>query len=320
MYNILVIGGAGFIGTNLNNYLSNKKFVKSILIIDNLSSTKKLLLKLDLKKSTLIKKDISDLINNKKLFKKIDIIVHLAANPDISLASTHPKIDFDKGTKITQDVIEIARKNNIKKIIFSSGSGVYGMQGSKSLKENFSPLEPISTYGASKLASEALLHSYSYLFNINSIIFRFGNVVGRYQTHGVMYDMLHKIKNNPYSVEVLGDGNQNKPYIHVDEVVQAISYFIKNPKNINKAITYNLAPKNTITVRKILSLIDIEAKKKFKDLKIKYNFQNSKYGWLGDVPILKLNCNKFSKEVYKFESDSIISAKKAIKELIAEIL
>lgn len=319
MINVLIVGGAGFIGVNLNNYLSNQKFINSILIVDNLSSTDKLLSKINFKKTKLFKRDISDFVNNKKLFKNIDIIIHLAANPDISLASTQPKIDFDKGTKITQDVIEIARKNEIKKLIFSSGSGVYGMQGSKFLKENFSPLQPISTYGASKLASEALLSAYSYLFNIDSIIFRFGNVVGRYQTHGVMYDMLYKIKKNPNNVEVLGNGMQKKPYIHVDEVVEAISFFIKKPKQINKLNIYNLAPKNTITVKKILSIIVKEIKNK-KNFKIKFKFQKSKYGWLGDVPVLKLDCKKFNAEVYKFSSNSIESAKKAVKELVNEIL
>src|SRR5262249_54403663 len=147
---------------------------------------------------------------------------HLASNPDIAKAATDPDIDFREGTDLTRRVVEAMRCTGAKKILYASGSGVYGDLGETDAHEDYGPLIPVSTYGASKLAGEVLIASYAYMFDIVGRAFRFGNVVGPRQTHGVGFDFLRFLLHEPRRLRILGDGTQSKSYIHVDDVVNAV--------------------------------------------------------------------------------------------------
>ena len=117
-----------------------------------------------------------------------DVVIHLASNPDIARAATEPTVDFWQGTALTQSVLEAMRTTSAKRILYASGSGVYGDLGAHEAAEDHGPLVPASTYGASKLAGEALIASYAAMFGVTGCAFRFGNVVGPRQTHGVGFD------------------------------------------------------------------------------------------------------------------------------------
>ena len=217
MKKIIVTGGAGFIGSHLCERLV--KAGSSVRVFDNFSSGnrnhEKILRAAGVE---VIEGDLSDKDAVLRACENRDTVFHLAANPDISKAVSFPEIDFFQGTVLAQNVFEAARRVGISKIVYFSGSGVYGEHGSVVLAENHGPMRPISTYGASKLGCEALLCSYSHMFGIKSVAFRFANVVGGRQTHGVGFDFLRRLKKDPTKLVILGDGSQSKSYIHVVDV------------------------------------------------------------------------------------------------------
>ena len=181
-----------------------------------------------------------------------DVVIHLASNPDIARAATEPTIDFSQGTALTQSVLEAMRTTSAKRILYASGSGVYGDLGTHEASEDHGPLIPVSTYGASKLAGEALIASYAAMFGLSGCAFRFGNVVGPRQTHGVGFDFARALLraiaagDQPLSLRVLGDGSQSKSYIHVDDVVRAV--LAAHAGTAAPFAAYNVATGDYITV------------------------------------------------------------------------
>src|SRR3989338_1640656 len=191
----LIVGGAGFIGSYIVDHLLSSNVATKVTVYDNFSSGKHWHLQSSIndKRLSVIARDIYDL----EIFDSAsgaDITILLAANPDIAKAVTETDIDFKQGTALTQIVLEAMRKGGCQKLLYTSGSGVYGDAGVSWIKEDFSPMEPVSTYGASKLACEALISSYCHMFDFQASCFRFGNVVGGRQTHGVAYDFIRKLK------------------------------------------------------------------------------------------------------------------------------
>jgi UDP-glucose 4-epimerase len=286
--NLFISGGAGFIGSNLVNTIVKDKSIKKITVYDNFSSGKKWFLKKN-KKIVIVKGDIK---NKKKLslaIKDSNLIYHFAANPDIAAAVKNPDIDFVEGTVLLRNVLEAMRLNNIKKIIFASGSGVYGDLKNKYLFEDKTVTRPISTYGASKLYCESLISSYVNLVGFKGISFRFANVVGDNSTHGVCYDFVKKIYQNKNKIHILGNGKQSKSYLHVTDVVNALIK-VKDIKNYEHRI-FNLSTIDFISVNKILKL----TLKEFNLKNIKCVYTGGNKGWKGDVPIVRINDKKFRK-------------------------
>lgn len=286
-YNIFIVGGAGFIGSNVANFFSNLKNVKKIIIYDNFSSGRKWFLKKS-KKFLIIDRDIKDYNSLKKSMKICNFVFHFAANPDLAASVNNPDIDFQEGTVLFRNVIQAMKENNIKNIIYASGSGVYGDKQNKILFEDKTVTQPISTYGSSKLYCENLISSYSNLYDFTGISFRFANVVGENATHGVCYDFVRKIFQNNKQIKILGNGKQSKSYIHVSDVVLAIYKSFKKMKSPGHSV-YNLSTKDNITVDRILNII----LKIMKIKKIKKIYTGSKRGWKGDVPIVRINDSKF---------------------------
>jgi len=308
--NLFVSGGAGFIGSNLVNEVLKLKKIKKIVIYDNFSSGKKWFLKKS-KKIKIIKADLKDRKTLNKSIKKADLVYHFAANPDIAAAVKNPDIDFVEGTILLRNVLEAMRKNNIKKIIFASGSGVYGDKKKKSLIEDKTITNPISTYGASKLYCENLIASYSNLIGISGISFRFANVSGDNSTHGVCYDFVKKLFRNKKEISILGNGKQSKSYLHVFDVVSALIK-VKDFKFINHQV-YNLSTRDYISVNEILKL----TLKAFKIDNIKKKYTGGSRGWRGDVPIVRINDSKFRKFGWSSKNSSRETIIKTIKFLIA---
>jgi UDP-glucose 4-epimerase len=246
-----------------------------------------------------------DLLNKKQLnnaTKKIDLLFHLAANSDISLAIKNPLIDFN-GTLITSNLLECCRINKVKKIIYTSGSGIYGENKITNKEDNIKDIKPISFYGASKLACESLMSAYSHMYNMNISVFRMANIIGKYSTHGVIFDFLRKLKKNSNKLVILGNGKQNKSYLHVDDLINAFFHVLKKQKK--KYQVFNVSTDELITVTNISKIIFKIIKK---NPKIIYTGGN--VGWKGDVAYVKLSNKKIkslgwtysyktSKAVYK---------------------
>ena len=308
----LVVGGGGFIGSYVVAKLINEKSVSEVVVYDNFCSGKKWHLKefVNYKKLKLVEKDFyEDEIF--KFSKDIDVTIMLAANADIAAATTDPQIDFTQGTHLVQIVLEAMRKEGCKKLLYASGSGVYGETGYEFVKEDFSPMEPISTYGASKLGCEALICSYCHMFDMQASAFRFGNVVGGKQTHGVAFDFMRRLKIDPSQLEILGDGMQSKPYIHVNDVVSAMFIALDNQKT--KYDVYNVAPKDPASVNEIADIVLEQMNIKKSDCEYRYTGGNR--GWKGDVPIVRLDTNKISSIGWKSSMDSIEAIKKSVGEM-----
>jgi UDP-glucose 4-epimerase len=242
-----------------------------------------------------------------------DVVFHLASNADIAKAAEEPSIDFVNGTCLTHFVLEAMRKNSIKKIIYTSGSGVYGEVPPFPIPEDYEKTIPISTYGAQKLASEALISAYSFMFDITGIVFRFANVVGPRQTHGVAYDFLRRLSRDSSCMRILGDGTQSKPYIYVDDVVNA--FLLANDKYKLGYHYFNVASDDALTVNQIADLAC--EKMNLKD--VRYDYTGGSRGWRADVPFYRLNTSKIKKMGWLPSLNSREAVSKAMESMILDI-
>lgn len=315
MKKYLIVGGAGFIGSHVVRLLLQDDSNK-VAIFDNFSSGKMHHLETvkDNKNLKIIKADIKDIETLKKAMEGIDVVYHFASNPDISKAVTHPDIDFWEGTYLTNNVLEAMRINNVINLIYSSGSGVYGDAGYNEADEDYSPMLPISTYGASKLACEALISAYCFMFDMNAGVFRFANVVGPNQTHGVGFDFIRKLQNNNKILEILGDGRQSKSYIYVNDIILALRMIEQN--YLKGYVYFNVATKDYITVKDIADIVvDVM------DLKnVEYKFTGGDRGWKGDVPVVRINSEKIRKLGWQNRYSSKESIYESVKSMYKDAL
>jgi UDP-glucose 4-epimerase len=282
-----IVGGAGFIGGHLTERLLAAPAVTRVVVYDNFSSGREWHLdavKRDLRLE-IVREDVEDFPRLVRALSNCNTVVHLASNPDIARAMTDPRIDFEAGTLLTQNVVEAMRQAGCARILYASGSGVYGDLGEAVVDEDHGPLVPISTYGASKLAGEALISSYTAMFGLTGCAFRFGNVVGPRQTHGVGYDFVLRLLNTEGTLRILGDGLQSKPYIYVEDVIEAV--LLANDRCAKTYEVFNVAPIDHITVREIA---DIAVEVVFDNRRsVKYEYTGGRVGWRGDVPVVRMS-------------------------------
>jgi len=229
--------------------------------------------------------DVKDLAALERVMTEHDVVIHLASNPDIARAATEPDIDFREGTFLTQQVVEAMRRAGVPRLLYASGSGVYGDLADYEAEEDYGPLVPVSTYGASKLAGEAVIASYCAMFGLTACAFRFGNVVGPRQTHGVGFDFIKRLRVQPDCLRVLGDGSQSKSYIHVEDVIEAV--LLAHQQTAKNFEVYNVATGDYITVTEIAKLAIEVAGLPEQDVRIEY--AGGDRGWKGDVPVVRLN-------------------------------
>src|SRR5580704_17356633 len=215
--NVCIVGGAGFIGAHFVDRLLGDEQIERICVFENFSSGREWHLSSHEgdRRLVIVRDDVRNLMALVEAMAGSETVIHLASNPDISLAATEPAVDFDQGTLLTHHVVEAMRRAEVRRILYASGSGVYGDLGEWEPDEDHGPLVPVSTYGASKLAGEALISSYCYMFDLRGCVFRFGNVVGRRQTHGIGFDFVRRLRKDPTRLRILGDGQQSKSYVHV---------------------------------------------------------------------------------------------------------
>lgn len=309
---IFITGGLGFIGGNLIKYLTSIGYNNEIVIYDNNSINNTPIIELCSSMSNI---DIvyADLLEYEKIVSCIggsDIVFHLAANSDISKGVFNPDIDFKNTVVATQNLLQAMLKTDVKTIVFSSGSGVYGNISDKFIEENFGPLTPVSHYGASKLCAESMIASFVFMHNFNGYIFRFANVVGDGQTHGVAYDFIRKLKQSPNTLTVLGNGSQRKSYIHIKDILAGIFTVLEK---VNQPISYhNIATEDLITVREIADIVVAEMN--LIEATIEYGTTN--YGWQGDVPIIMLE----SKRIRNLGWSNLYTSQQAIVSSVKSML
>ena len=319
--NVVVTGGAGFIGSHLVDYLVNK--YGRVIVIDNLSSGRLENIRrhidegsvefhrIDLKRSE--PKELVDIIRGST------IIYHLAANPEVRVSVTHPRIHFEENVLATFNLLEACRLAKIKLLVFTSSSTVYGDAKKLPTPEDYSPLLPISVYGASKLACENLIITYSMLYGFKSLILRLANIVGPRQTHGVIIDFINKLKRNPEVLEILGDGTQKKSYLYIDDLLRAIEITVNYIIESNASFeVFNVGNKDWITVNEIADIVTRELG--LTNVKYVYRLATKDgRGWVGDVKFMLLDISKLMKlgwrPIYSSKEAIRLTTKHLIKEL-----
>ena len=312
-----VTGGAGFIGSHLVSQLLKSERAERVVVYDNFTSGQRSYLQFltSDRRLSVIEADLKDAGRVREAMDGCDTIFHLAANPDIAKAITQPDIDFWEGTYLTQNVLEAMRQTEAARIFYTSGSGVYGENPAVDFPESYGPCIPISTYGASKLASESLIAAYCHLFDLVARVFRFANVVGPRQTHGVGYDFIRRLKSDSTALRILGDGTQKKSYIHVDDVLEAI--FLVAATAIKSYEVLNVATDDYVTVRQIADLAVTIAG--LRPDEVRYDFTGGDRGWKGDVPIVRFDCSKIKKLGWRNRRSSAEALGDAMEDMRREI-
>ena len=283
-------GGAGFIGSHFTDRLLADPSTEAVTLYDNFSSGREWHYAHHAhdKRLNVVRGDLNDLPALTYAMRGHHTVIHLASNPDIARAATEPDIDFREGTALTQNVLEAMRVTTTPRLLYASGSGVYGELGEIEAQEDHGPLLPVSTYVASKLAGEALIGSYCAMFGMSANAFRFGNVVGPRQTHGVGFDFMGRLYDDPSCLRILGDGTQSKSYIHVQDVINAV--LTAHQKTARPFQVYNVATGDYITVTEIAELaVEVAG---LAPGSVRFDYTGGDRGWKGDVPVVRLNTDR----------------------------
>lgn len=314
---VLVTGGAGFIGSHLVAHLVTKGY--DVIVIDNLSSGNYEYIRsyVDEGDVTYLRADLKE-FNDTLLsaFKDVDVVYHLAANPEVRISTTEPRIHFNENVLATFNVLEACRLCKVKMMVFTSSSTVYGDAKVIPTPENYTPLEPISVYGACKLASENMMITYSKLYGIKGIILRLANIVGPRQSHGVIVDFIRKLRRNPTTLEVLGDGTQKKSYLHVIDLLEALDTIVEYViTSTNSYEVFNVGNEDWIEVNEIAKIV--VSKFGLTNTRVYHVMATSDgRGWVGDVKYMLLDITRLHSIGWKPRMNSRKAIERAVEELI----
>lgn len=314
---VIIVGGAGFIGSHFTDALLADPATQRVTLYDNFSSGRDWHFAEHARDPRLevVRADANDLGTLEPAMADHDLVIHLASNPDIAAAMRDPAIDFDEGTLITHHVVEAMRRTGVRRIAYASGSGVYGDLGELEADEDHGPLIPVSTYGASKLAGEALISAYAHMFDRRGFAFRFGNVVGRRQTHGVGFDFVRRLREDPSHLSVLGDGSQSKSYILATDVVAAVLGVVDRGPTA-PFTPFNVATGDYITVREIAELA-LEVLGLDGTTRVEYG--SSDRGWKGDVPIVRLSTERIRATGWSPSAGSLEALRRSMQAMLADL-
>ena len=262
-----------------------------------------------------VKGDIRDPELVKKAVEGVDVVFHLAANPEVRIGSQSPELLYETNVLITYNLLNAMNDPEVKFLVFTSSSTVYGDASVIPTPEDYAPLEPISVYGGAKLAAEALISGYAHTFGFRALIFRLANIIGERSNHGVIYDFINKLRRNPEELEILGDGTQRKSYLHVSDTVEGMLHIFEHFKGENKTVDfYNLGNDDWITVREIAEIVSGEM-----GLKPKFRFTggvDGGRGWKGDVKFMRLSIEKARKTGWRPRLNSYEAVRRTVKGLL----
>lgn len=307
----LVVGGAGFIGSHLVDRLVSRG---PVTLFDNLSVGKRefVATHLDSGAARLVVGELLDLDQVCEVVKGHDAVFHLAANPEARWGLDNPRLDLEQGTIATWNVLEAMRRGGVKTIVFSSSGTVYGDTAAVCAEGDLGHL-PISLYGASKLAGEALISAFVECFGLRGLIYRFGNVVGPRGTHGAALDFFKKLQKTPEELEVLGDGAQAKPYVFVTDCVDGILFGLDHTKG--PLDVFNIAPPDFTSVRRIAELC--VAASPYPGARIRYT--GGERGWPGDVPQSRIAPDRLAELGWRVSRTSDEAVREAVGALAREV-
>ncbi len=305
-----VVGGAGFIGSHLVERLLERG---PVTVFDDLSIGKREFLAGALASGqvTLVEGDAKDLDALLAAMPGHDLVCHLAANPEARWGLENTRLDLEQGTIATYNVLEAMRRTGVPRLLFSSSGTVYG-ETDKTAAEGDLGL-PISLYGASKVAGEALISAFVECFELRALICRFGNVVGPRGTHGAALDFLKKLRDSKTELEVLGDGAQSKPYLFVTDCVDGMLHGLDHGNE--PLAVFNLAPPDATSVRRIAELC--VAASPYPNATIRYT--GGARGWKGDVPRSRMNPDKLAALGFRVKHTSDEAVTRAIAALAREV-
>jgi len=311
---ILVTGGAGFIGSHLVEGLLAENHVT---VLDNFSSGKREFLALhqDNPNFRLIEADLLLPEALEEALTGVDMVFHLAANPDVKLGAQNTRVHLEQNVLATYNLLEAMRRCGVKKIAFTSTSTVYGEATKIPTPEDYGPLLPISLYGASKLACEAQISSYCHTFEMQSWIYRFANIVGERGTHGVLVDFIRKLRENPVELEILGSGKQKKSYLEVKDCVRAMLHCVEHSNGqIN---VFNIGSEDSVDVTEIANIVSRQMG--LTDVRYRYTGGMDGRGWKGDVKVMQLSIEKIKKLGWTPRGGCAHAILAAVKALLKDI-
>lgn len=283
----LVAGGAGFIGSHLVDALLAEGH--KVICVDNffIGTSENIRHLTDHPCFTFYEKDLSDFEQILPIFQreKVDYVFHLAANSDIQASAGEPLVEYKNTYSTTFMLLECMRRTEVKRLFFASTSAVYGEQMGDHMGEKTVPLKPISYYGGAKLGSEGIISAFAYMNDMSVLVFRFPNVIGPRLTHGVIFDFVKRLKEDPSHLRILGNGQQRKPYIYVQDLVDAIMRF----KDVPQGVTlYNVGVETQTSVTRIAEIVCEQMGLSG----IPFEYTGGRGGWKGDVPVFAYNLDK----------------------------
>jgi UDP-glucose 4-epimerase len=313
----LLTGAAGFIGSHVADRLLGLGY--RVIGIDNFrlgrwSNLRAALAHADFQ---FIAGDVNDYDANVRRLRElcvaepIDVVWHLAANSDIRAGAVDPHVDLEHTFLTTFNVLKLMRELGIRRLAFSSSSAIYGLRDGP-LGEETGPCFPISNYGAMKLASEGLISAALEAWLDRAWIFRFPNVVGSRGTHGVVVDFLEKLQATRAELLVLGDGKQEKPYLHVSELVEAMVFIVR--QTAERLNCFNIGPDGSATT--VASIAATVVRHWAPGAVIRYS--GGAQGWPGDVPRFQYSIERLRRLgwVPRLSSDAAVEL--AVQELVKE--
>lgn len=309
----LIAGGAGFIGVNLAGALLDRGC--EVLVADDFSrGTREALAPLDLRPGfSWVQVDCSEPDQVERAIAGYDVaeIWHLAANSDIPAGVADYRVDLRQTFLTTVALLDVMKRRDIKTMHFASSSAIYGDHGERLIHEDIGPLLPISNYGAMKLASEAQLRAAHEAYVERASVFRFPNVIGTPATHGVILDFVHKLRATPDQLDVLGDGTQQKAYLHVTDLVAAMLHIADRREPF---AVYNIGPSDAgVTVRFIAETVR-DACQPLAEIR----FGDGNRGWIGDVPRFHYSVQRLQDTGWNPKLGSTEAVHRAVREIVAQ--
>jgi UDP-glucose 4-epimerase len=300
---IVVTGGAGFIGSHLVDRLVADN---DVIVVDDRSNGEREWVHED---ATFVDGDLTDpAVTAEAITPDTDLVVHLAASKLVDTDT--PRRQFDDNSEITYNILERMDEVGVQHIVFTSSSTVYG-EAPRPTPEDYAPLEPISVYGAAKLAEESLISTYTHSHDMQAWVFRFANIVGPRLRGAVIPDFIEKLREDPDSLTILGDGRQQKSYMHVSECIDAMCYAVEHADDDHNV--FNLGTRTTTSVDRIADIVADEM-----DLDPEYEYTGGDRGWTGDVPRMRLSIDKLAALGWEPSHSSDDAVRQSARELIAE--